>query len=601
MTDKAAPVLESPGPEFETLFHDLVARLQKAAGRGSPGPVLSATQARSILKQLGGSDEAASTCSRPSEGVPSPSAADRAAEAGTARRLAAPPVSAAALTADTLHRLLQALPDALVVSDSAGRIILINAQTEAMFGYRAEELIGQAVEVLVPERLRQPHVAHRAGYMAAPTVKPMGQRLALFGRRKDGREIAVEISLSPLPTAGGLLIVSTIRDVGERLLHAAQVKKLEARYRALVEGIPAVTFMAAFDEEARELYVSPQVEELLGFSQKEWLENPVLWYTQLHPEDRRRWHEEFALTCASSKPFRSVYRFLSRDGRVVWVQGEAEVVRDKAGRPLFLQGVAFDITAIKEATVELDRRVQERTQELNQALAELHEQNEELKNFAQVASHDLREPLRTLVNYPQLLTKHYSGKLDSQADEWINRIIDGGKRMRDLIEDLAKYARLLPRDRTFNPVNAAAACGEAGANLEEALKASGAELTVGELPMVMGNDKQLMLLFQNLIGNAVKFRADDRPVRVDVGSRRDGDGWLFWVRDNGIGIRPKYLKQIFGLGERLHPSSKYPGTGFGLAICERIVLGHGGRIWAESEPGKGSTFFFTLPGGSGPV
>src|SRR5438552_2845580 len=152
---------------------------------------------------------------------------------------------------------------------------------------------------------------------------------------------------------GGLLVVSTIRDVSERRRAEAQLRKMEARYRTLVEGIPAVTFMAALDEGVNELYVSPQVEELLGFSQKEWLENPVLWYTQLHPEDRGRWHAEFARTCATAEPFRSVYRFLSRDGQLVWVHGEAQVVRDDDGRPLFLQGVAFDVTGIKQAEGEL--------------------------------------------------------------------------------------------------------------------------------------------------------------------------------------------------------------------------------------------------------
>src|SRR5262249_53099514 len=144
-----------------------------------------------------------------------------------------------------------------------------------------------------------------------------------------------------------------VRDIGERKRASARLRKLEARYRTLVEGIPAVTFLAALDEGANEMYVSPQIEALLGFSQREWLDDPVLWPRRLHPDYRQRWHQEFARTCSSGEPFRSVYRFLARDGRVVWVHGEAELVRDEAGRPQFLQGVAFDITGIKQAEEEL--------------------------------------------------------------------------------------------------------------------------------------------------------------------------------------------------------------------------------------------------------
>ena len=166
------------------------------------------------------------------------------------------------------------------------------------------------------------------------------------------------------------------------------MRRFEARYRSLVEHIPAVTFMAALDEESNELYVSPQIESLLGFSQAEWLGNPVLWYTQLHPDDRQRWHTEFAHTCVTGERFRSIYRFIARDGRVVWVHGEAKVVRDTDGRPLFLQGVAFDITSLKEAEEELkqlnqtlERRVQDRTNELAQANITLQEEVRERKRI----------------------------------------------------------------------------------------------------------------------------------------------------------------------------------------------------------------------------
>jgi PAS domain S-box-containing protein len=498
--------------------------------------------------------------------------------------------------------LLEAVPDALVITDRDGRILLVNSQTEHLFGYRREELIGQLVEVLVPERFRARHVGQRAGYVAAPRVRPMGQGLDLWGRCKDGREVPVEISLSPMPTPEGLVVVSTVRDASERRRAEAQLRKLEARYRTLVEGIPAVTFMAALDESANELYVSPQIEELLGFSQQEWLANPVLWYTQLHPEDRSRWHLEFARTCASGEPFRSVYRFLSRDGRVVWVHGEAEVVRDAAGAPLFLQGVAFDITAIKEAEEELkalnqtlERRVAERTAVAEQRSQELERSNAALERFGYVVAHDLRQPLRTMKSYIQKLAERYQGRLDAQADDYIRRSVNAADRMRVLIDDLLAYSRVRTQGKEPTPADCGTALEAACANLQAAIDETEAQVTAGPLPMVLADATQLIQLFQNLLANALKFHGE-RPPRIHVSAGREDGAWRVDVADNGIGIEGQYLQRIFGLGERLHSVARYPGNGIGLATCERIVQRHGGRIWATS-PGleQGSTFAFTMP------
>src|SRR5687768_16834964 len=265
----------------------------------TPGD-LSYQQAEAILQQLAGQ----SSWQRP-ETAPPASSLTEAKGVAAARRVAPRLDRVSAQhpnwSESTFRSLVDSAPEALLIFDSEGIIILVNAQAEKLFGYRREDLLARSIEEFVPDLF---HRSEAASWRADVPLE-------LYGHRKDGRDFPVEVSLSPLASEQGNLITGTIRDISSR-------KRLEARYRNLVEGIPAVTFMAALDEGLNELYVSPQIEQLLGFSQKEWLEDPVLWYTRLHPQDRDRWHLEFAQTCATAAPFRSVYRFIARDGRIVW-------------------------------------------------------------------------------------------------------------------------------------------------------------------------------------------------------------------------------------------------------------------------------------------
>jgi PAS domain S-box-containing protein len=359
--------------------------------------------------------------------------------------------------------------------------------------------------------------------------------------------------------------------------------------------------MAALDEtaaEISELYVSPQIEVLLGFTQQEWLDDPVLWYKQLHPDDQERWHREFAKTCSTAEPFNSVYRFVARDGRIVWVLGHAQVVRDAAGRPLFLQGVAFDITERKQAEEAmeklnqlLEQRVADAVAESEQRSQELARSNQALDQFAYIASHDLREPLRTLLRYIQLLEKRCQDQLDETAREYVGKAIDHARQMNQLISDLHTHSRI-GREGGFAAVDCDSVFAEVCGSLRAALEDAQAQVTAGPLPEVLGVRSEIVLLFQNLIQNAVKFRAERDP-EIHVSASADGPMWRFSVKDNGIGIAAEYLERIFSIGERL--SRKIPGTGFGLANARKIVERHGGRIWAESTPGAGSTFHFLLP------
>jgi light-regulated signal transduction histidine kinase (bacteriophytochrome) len=268
------------------------------------------------------------------------------------------------------------------------------------------------------------------------------------------------------------------------------------------------------------------------------------------------------------------------------VRDEAVLVRDEDGVPLYWLGVQLDITERKEAEEELAARAED-----------LRRSNSELEQFAYVASHDLQEPLRMVASYTQLLGRRYTGKLDSDADEFIAYAVDGANRMQKLINDLLEYSRVGTRGRELTSVESGTALEDALANLRVAIEESGARVVLaGELPSVMGDQTQLVQLFQNLIANAIKFGGEGSRVEVEVGASRQGSGeWVFWVRDEGIGIEEQYVERIFKIFQRLHAKGDYGGTGIGLAVCKKIVERHGGRIWAESEGlGKGATFYFTL-------
>ncbi len=248
------------------------------------------------------------------------------------------------------------------------------------------------------------------------------------------------------------------------------------------------------------------------------------------------------------------------------------------------------ISELEDSLEELKRT----KEELEQKSLDLTRSNDDLKDFAFSVSHDLQEPLRIIAGYVNLLARRYKGELDSDADEFIEYTVDGVKRMQALIKDLLEYSQVGTREKHFKPIESSLAVGLAVGNLQTAIEECGAVVTYDELPTVTADLSLMSRLFQNLIGNAIKFRGKDTP-GVHISAGRKGTEWVFSVRDNGIGIDSRQTERIFLIFQRLHDRDEYPGTGIGLAICRKIVERHGGRIWVESEPGKGSTFYFTIP------
>jgi len=350
--------------------------------------------------------------------------------------------------------LLEAAPDAMVVVNQSGEIVLLNLQAEKQFGYHRDELVGQKVKNIIPEGFAERLLADGLRSAEDALAQQMGTGIELTGRRKNGSDFPIEIMLSPLESAEGILVTAAIRDISVR----------------------------------------------------------------------KRSEEHLVKT-----------------------------------------------------------------------VGELKRSNDELQQFAYVASHDLQEPLRMVASYTQLLAKRYKGRLDSDADEFIAYAVDGSTRMQGLIQDLLAYSRAGTVGTPLREISSENALKEALTNLRATIEESDAVVTHDSLPAITTDGMQLAQVFQNLVGNAIKYRSAKVPNVHVSAAKNGGNEWIFSVRDNGLGIDPQYFERIFVLFQRLHGRETFKGTGIGLAICKKMLERLGGRIWVESQPEKGSTFYFALP------
>ncbi len=277
-----------------------------------------------------------------------------------------------------------------------------------------------------------------------------------------------------------------------------------------------------------------------------------------------------------------------KDGSLRLISWSNTEILKSDGTIEYVISSGIDITGRKETEEALKKKIQE-----------LARSNTELEQFAYVASHDLQEPLRMVTSFVQLLARRYKGHLDDDADEFIAYAVDGANRMKELINDLLTYSRVSSKGKEFKETNCASVINHVLNNLRLLIKEDDVIITCDELPTVIADSSQLVQIFQNLINNAIKFRSS-KQTQIHIGAQDGGKERLFYVKDNGIGIEPEYFERIFSIFQRLHDKDNYPGTGIGLAICKKIVERHGGHIWLESEPGNGSTFYFTIPtGGNG--
>ena len=303
---------------------------------------------------------------------------------------------------------------------------------------------------------------------------------------------------------------------------------------------------------------------------------------KMHPDDRERVRKAVDDALKAKKPYDVEMRVIRPGGIERMIHAHGEVSFNNTGNPQRMFGTAQDITESKQA--------EERILQFNE---ELKNSNQELEQFAYVASHDLQEPLRMISSYTQLLERRYGDKLDQDAKDFIEFAVDGANRMQKLINDLLEYSRVTTRGKPSEKVDVYTILGQAISNLQHSIVETNAIVTNNDLPKIRADGAQLVRVFQNIIDNAIKFHSEETP-RIHVSAQEDKNEWVFSISDNGIGIDEQYKNCLFTIFQRLHTKEEYPGTGIGLAICKRIVQRHNGRIWFKSELGKGTTFYFTL-------
>jgi len=366
-------------------------------------------------------------------------------------------------------------------------------------------------------------------------------------------------------TLTGLVVSSVLRERDQTLL---DLEESTYRFRALARNCPVGIFQT--DQAGEYIYVNDRWSKLTGLNlaqAKDWLE-------LIHTDDKSTVRERWRNALVARSEFSGEYR-VARDGDEQWRQLTAVPLKGKDGQVTGFLGVVSDISEQKRAGRELARS------------------NEELERFAYIASHDLQEPLRMISSYLTLIQNRYSGKLDASADEFITFAVEGARRMKALIVGLLQYSRVSTDERQFEQVAVPDVLAGVMAGLKVAVEESHAEVTWDALPVIQGNSVQVSQVFQNLIGNAIRYRGEAAP-RIHISGKKESDRWVFCVKDNGRGIDAPYVKRVFDLFQRAPQQNDSPGMGLGLAVCKKIVERHGGKIWVESQVGKGSSFFFEL-------
>ncbi|MEG4342512.1 PAS domain S-box protein [Microcoleus sp. A003_D6] len=459
--------------------------------------------------------------------------------------------------------------------DIEGRYVNVNRSYANKCGYKPEEMLGREWSVTVhPDDVEMLRLAYWEMLTSGKV------EVDARGVRKNGSFFYKQVTMVKACDEQGTFNGHHcfMKDITERKLTERALQESEFKYRQIVEL--AEEGIWVIDTKARTTYVNHAMARMLGYTELEMFGASMFDFMD---EEAKHSANDLMARRQQGIAEKHDFKLKSKDGKDVWTYMSASPVMDRTGDMVSCCTLVYNITDRKEAE-----------QQMLQLTTDLKRSNQELEQFAYVASHDLQEPLRAVTSYTQLLAQRYQGHLDAKADKYINHIVEGAARMQQLVNDLLAYSRLGTRGQEFEIADCNAVVEQSLENLQIAIAETKATITYEALPTVMADEFQLIQLFQNLIGNAVKFCRQELPL-IHISAARNESEWRFSVRDNGIGIDPEYADRIFIIFQRLHGRRKYSGTGIGLAICKRIVERHSGRIWVESQEGEGATFYFTIP------